>query len=268
LTHEQNEQDRHLQLEKLFQRNYGNLRDLAAEDPRLLAPDADNILQGLAARLAQYDGDLDEASFLGWAADIISGAVQRIGFFYGLQRECRKTVRAAIWSVLGKNLDLKDHSSTAFILEQIEHDTFVWAWRNLDSLMSPAKAKPCTRLYSQGRFHALTWRRSRLRDNDKFDEIDSRLIGTAPHEVFGRDYPYFDTHDDDEDDNERPVHRPKSLPIPSPRDSVLAMKSGRPSLLCPTCNVLQSISPEPPSKPDSVRLRCGHERPAALAAVA
>jgi hypothetical protein len=113
LTHEETEQERQTTIETLFQRHYTDLRDLAAEDHRLLAPDADNILQGLAARLSQYDGQLDDESFLLWAADIIGGAVERIGFFYGLQRECRKTVRAGIWSVLAKNLDLKDHSSTA-----------------------------------------------------------------------------------------------------------------------------------------------------------
>jgi hypothetical protein len=264
-----NEQDRKKELERLYHQHYGHILELALADRRLLPQDGENIAQSVARHLGSYDGPIETESFKKWLEDGVNGAVQRIGFFYGLQKECRKRVRAGIWSVLGKNLDLKDHSSTAFILRQIENDTFVWAWNHLDSLMLPAEAQPSTRLYSQARFHALTWRKNRLRHKARFDEIDPDLIGTEPFQAVGSDRQYFDPgHDDDEDADDRTVHRPKSLPIPSPSDSVLAMKSGKPMLFCPLCKCLQAISPNPASDPKSVALGCGHERPAALSAVA
>lgn len=264
-----NEQDRKKELERLYHQHYGHILELALSDRRLLPQDGENIAQSVARHLDSYDGPIETESFKRWLEDGVNGAARRIGFFYNLQKECRNSVYAGIWTILAKNLDLKDHTSTAFVIEQIEASVWAWAWHHLEELMVPGSAKLTTRLHSQGRFHALTWRKSRLRDNDKFDDSDIERFGNEPHQVVGRDLLYFDpTQDDDEDESDQSVPRPKGLPIPSPSDSLLAMKSGKPMLFCPQCNFLQAISPNPPSEPDSVKLRCGHERPAALAAVA
>ncbi len=265
MTHEVTEQERQTTIETLFQRHYTDLRDLAAEDPRLLAPDADNILQGLAARLAQYDGQLDDESFLLWAADIIGGAVERIGFFYSLQRECRESIRVGIWMILSKNIDLIDNTNSSFVIRQIEQNTLQWAWDHLDDLMETGSAKLSTRLAAQAKFQTLTWRKSRLRDNDKFHDADIERFGSEPFHVESGVL-YFDTSKSDDGDADEQVQRPKSRSKKPPSDSLMAMKSGKPRLFCPSCKFLQAISPDPASDQSAIRLWCGHERPAALSA--
>lgn len=257
------EQDRQKQLERLYIQSYSYILDLALADKRLLPQDGERIAQSVAAHLDSYGGPLDTESFQQWIVETVSGAVERLGFFIELRERCRNSVRAGIWSILAKNLDLKDHTSTAFIMEQIEADTWAWAWHHLDGLMVPGTAKLSTRLQSQGRFQALTWRKSRLRDNERFDrDVDVYRFGNEPFQADDNLPTYF-SPDDDADDGE-PRHWPKRRPILPLSDSLLAMKSGRPRLLCQLCKSLQSIAPDPASEPDAVKLLCGHERPGVL----
>jgi hypothetical protein len=272
------EQDRKKELERLYHESYGHILDLALADRRLLPQDGENIAHSVARHLESYDGPIEIESFKRWLEDSVNGAVQRIGSFYGLQKECRKNVRAGIWLVLAKNLDLKDHSNTAFLIEQIEANVWAWAWNHLDDLMKPGTAKLSTRMAARAKCETLTWRKSKLRENDRFDDVDVHCFGDQRTFEVSIDEAgritnggklYFDPgQDDNEDDSEQPVHRPKNRPIPSPSDSLLAMKSSKPKLLCPLCKCLQAISSDPPSEADSLKLRCGHERPAALSAVA
>lgn len=262
------EQDRQEQLDQLYTQNYGFILDTALADRRLLPQDGERIAQSLAHHLCLYEGPLDSEAFRKWAEDVITPAASRLSFFYQLQEECGSKVRAGIFSILRQNLDLRDHTSTAYILEQIEADTWVWACNHLDDLMVPGTAKPSTRLYSQGKFHALTWRKTRLRALERFDDSDVERYGLmeimeedesgeSKHEYAS----FYDPggHDDDEED-EPPRKQTKFLPIPAPRDGILAMRSGIPKLLCPVCQSLQAISPDPPTEPDWIRLGCGHER--------
>jgi hypothetical protein len=270
MTHEQHEQDRKRELERLYHESYGHILDLALADRRLLAQDGEGIAQSVASHLDTYDGPIETESFRQWIEDAVSEAAQRIAFFYGLKKECRKSIRSCIWRALDKDVDLKDHTNTAYVIDQIESNVWVWVWHHLDDLLVPGTAKLLTRLVAQTKYQILSWRKGRLRDNDKFDrEAKPDCFGTEPHQVVGRDLLYFDpTQDENEDGDDRPVHRPKGRHKQSPSDSLLAMKSGRPMLFCQSCKCLQIISPDPPSEHDSLKLRCGHERPAALAAVA
>src|ERR1700681_2503513 len=122
MENEQNEQSQQ-EVERLYHQSYGHIIDLALADRRLLQQDAEHIAQSLAGHLQSYDGPLETESFQQWIGETVSGAVERLGFFYDLRKQCRNSVRAGIWSILAKNLDLKDHSCETFIVEQIEADT-------------------------------------------------------------------------------------------------------------------------------------------------
>jgi hypothetical protein len=268
----QNEQDRQSKLEALFQKHYSELQNMSFEDPRLLVYDAANIIQALGAKLVEYDGDAEDEPFLTWAGSVIRPAVARVSTFYQWMQEYRDSVRSGIWSILGKNLDLSDHSNPSAIAERIEFDTWFWALQHIDDLLTPGSARLSTRLYAQGRFHALTWRKTRLRALERFDDSDVERYGLM--EIMGVDESgeiaeecssFYDPggHDDDEED-EPPRQQTKFLPIPAPSDGILAMRSGIPRLLCSSCQSLQKISPDPPTEPDVVRLDCGHERPVLL----
>lgn len=270
MTSEPTEQDRQLQLEQLFHHSYSVLLDLASEDRRLLVNDADNIVQALAARLAEYEGDLEDEAFLTWAGSVIRPAVTRISKFYQWMQEYRDSVRSGIWSILGKSLDL-DRTNPSIISERIEFDTWFWVLQHMDDLMTPGSAKLSTRLYAQGKLHALTWRKSRLRALERFDDSDVEHYGTSETTEVDEcgditsHYSYFydpGGHEDEEDEPQRP--QVVNLPIPSPSNTQIAMRSGVPRLFCPVCQSLQDISPEVASTDGTIRLICLHARPALL----
>lgn len=256
-----NEQERKRALERLYHQHYGHILELALADRRLLPQDGENIAQSVARHLDSYDGQIEAESFKRWLEDAVSGAIEKLGFFYDLRKECRNSIRSAIWSILASNIDLLD-SSPAAVISHIESNVWVWCLHHLDDLKVVGSAKLSTRLASQARFQTLTWRKTRLRDNEKFDDVDVERLGNEPHQVIGRDFLYFDpTQDDDEDGSDQPVRRPKGLPIRSP-DST--MQSGHSRLWCPLCKCLQATSSDPSNEP--VTLWCGHKRPASLAA--
>jgi hypothetical protein len=258
-------------LENLFQQHYSQLRDLAQEDPRLLIQDSDNILEALAARLDQYEGELDDESFLAWASSAITPAVTRLATIYQWRYEHQDSVMKGIWSILKKCLDLRDHSQTSAILRNIESAVWVWAIEHYDDLLVPGTAKLSTRLYAQGKLHALTWRKSRLRDLERFDDSDAERYGSSEIiEVdesgnITTDTPYFydpGGHDDD-DPEDKPRQQTRYRPTPAPFDG----QSGVPRLWCCICRVLCKVSPEPAAE-GSLVLVCGHERPAQMAKMA
>lgn len=270
------EQDRQKQLEQLYTQSYGYILDLALADKRLLPQDAERIAQSVAAHLDSYGGPCDSESFQQWIAEIIAPTAQRLSTFYQWMQRYRDSVRSGIWSVFGKNMDLSDHSNPSAIVERIEFDTWFWALQHMDDLLEPGSARVSTRLYAQGRLHALTWRKSRLRDLERYDDSDVERYGRfeiagvdASGEITDDYTRFYDPggHDDDEED-EPPRQQTKFLPIPAPSDSLLAMQSGRPRLLCPLCKSLQTISPDPASEQDAVKLLCGHQRQAFLVASA
>jgi hypothetical protein len=154
MTQELNEQERQTTIETFFQRHYADIRDLASEDPRLLAPDVDNLIQGLAARLAQYDGDLDDEPFLAWAASVIRPAVKRISQFYEVLEKHSGAIRGGIWAALPKSNRFDDNSA---LVQEASQEIAMLVLTNLDALLEPGPAKLSTRLFSLARRHVLDY---------------------------------------------------------------------------------------------------------------
>jgi hypothetical protein len=258
----------------LYFKNIGVIQNaVLTGNPDLFISDGETIVEKLEDRLSEYGGPDNDEGFVAWAAETTRPDVEKYKFFYRLIKECREDIRSGIWSLLHKNLDLIDHSSTSFIIDQIEEETFVWAWKHLEDLLVPGTAALPTRLAAQAKFQAMTWRQRRLRERERFDDAPIAGFGDMRFQVnvdsagginVGSPL-YFDPrHDAEDDENDQPVPRPKDKPVLSPSDSLIAMKSGAPKLLCPAGCGLQPISADAPEDGDAVVLRCGHTRPAFL----
>lgn len=258
----QNDQDRKEQLDQLCKKHYHQIHDLASEDPSLMVNDTDRIVEILESKLPAYGGELDDEDFLAWAADIIKVTIARFAYFYQLRKKYRRNVFAGIWPILHKNWDLTYRTDAAFIAHQIEADTMWWVWQHLDELMVPGTAKMSTRLQSRGKLDAMTWRKTRLRQKARFDcDVDVTGFGLAETDESPL---FFDPNHANEAEIDQSARLPKRRPTPASSDSLLAMKSDVPRLLCRSCGSLRVISPDAPSERDEVRLSCGHERPASL----
>lgn len=262
--------------EQLYFRNRGIVCDKILTTSTLYVTDGEAIADLLAGHLPEYDGPFDDEAFVTWAIEVMQPEIDRRTFFNNLCRDHRGSVRAGIWSVLRANLDLKDDESISRVVKTIECNTWVWAWQHIDDLMVPGTAKPSTRIRATAKFQALTWRKDRLREKEKFDncdvkgfgEVDGDVSVSSDGEISTDRILLFDPgHDGDLEDGEI-LDRPTAIPPPQPSDLLIAMKSGAPKLLCPVCKTMQPMSPDAASELEAVRLRCGHQRTASLAMAA
>ena len=96
--------DRTAAVEKLFTNCFGELLDGANETLSLAAWQAQDIVQGLALRLSEYDGALAQEDFLNRALSVIEPAA-RLAVLMTL---CRKAVYEGFWSILRECTDLMD----------------------------------------------------------------------------------------------------------------------------------------------------------------
>jgi hypothetical protein len=85
-----------------------------------------------------------------------------------------KIVYAALWSVLQGQQDLAEDTLEAEV-RALYFDTWIWAWENLDSLLTPGTASISTRLYAKAYWIARSWKTTRLRHRQRFVSYDEHL---------------------------------------------------------------------------------------------
>ena len=155
MTNEQTDlQLRQIEVERLFQRNADELRDLALENPAIMVADADNIIEGVASYLGEYQGQINDDEFKVWAADIIRPAAQRIARLYQLLEEHGGAIRGGIRSALPIRNQMDDNNA---LTEEIFQEVAILILRYLDRLTKPGPAKLSSRLYGLARRHALDY---------------------------------------------------------------------------------------------------------------
>jgi hypothetical protein len=148
--------------QQMFASCYNELLALASDDPRLKLPvDPGMILDGIAKRLHLYDS-LDN-DFRLWGTQL----VLRERSYIALMRDCEPSIRGGIWRVLRSCSDLMDDST----VEILTAEMWVWAWLNLDALMTPGSAKLSTRLNQRAYWVARSWRTTRLRERDRHADL-------------------------------------------------------------------------------------------------
>jgi hypothetical protein len=255
MTHEQTEQDRQLQLEQLFHRNYSYLRELASEDRRLLADDADNIVQALGARLSEYDGDPEDEPFLTWAGSVVRPAVSRISKFYQLLRKHGGAIRGGIRAALPPWNYFDDSSA---LIEEIFQEIAMLVMADLDSFLQAGTATLETRLYALGRWHTMGYHTLKFRRRQ--DALERHIMGGG---VIGRSAEVFSGTElasiktDETGRYHAPVDYLKTIRSrrQSAQQDEVSGDLGR--MLCPTGCGLQTIA----EISDGIgHLSCGHVR--------
>lgn len=142
-------------VEQLYRTNYEPLRDLVLSSGRLLAPDADNLLEALAKRLYEYDGPPDAESFLTWAISIVTPAAQRLSRFYEIIRDNDWAIQAGVRSALGIGKNAPNHfEDDAATAEELANEVRWLAFQYLDQFIEAGPAKISTRLFALARVHA------------------------------------------------------------------------------------------------------------------
>jgi hypothetical protein len=251
------------EVEQLYQQHYPTLLSAALDHPgRLMAQDAERIVGALAGCLNAFSGEPTDESFTEWAMEAIQSAADRMVTFYQWMRDYRKFVFAAIWAILKKNRDLVSSKEIASAAREIAQNAWAWIFEHLDELVVPGRATIKTRLYSIGKFAALTWRKERLRHRTRFMDADVENAGYEIEEDGGggtliRHFEPDQQSDEYDDDPIRPNRQTITI------DQEPGGQSGTPRLLCQICDVLQAVLN---TTVDSATLRCGHIRRLAAAA--
>ena len=163
--------DRQQQLEALFTRNYGFIKDVALSDKRLLVFDGERITKGVIEHLHLYDGPLEDEPFQEWAAEIIRPAVSRLSQVYRIREQCSdRMIYAAIRDVLnGANLGEDDK-----VIRDLIGELWTWLFFKLDPfLSSESTASISTRLYARARWIARAWKTKQLRQRQKLAGLDA-----------------------------------------------------------------------------------------------
>jgi len=152
----------------LLSTNYSTLRE-AASHPSLMVGDTESILSVTVKRLDQYDGPNDSDAFCEWAlSEVVQPGVQRFIDFYKMKSEHSGAVRAGIWRILKGCTDLGFDNST---FAGIEANAWFTIFVGLDGFLVPGTAKLSTRLYEEGRYAGLTWRKTRLREAGRYASL-------------------------------------------------------------------------------------------------
>ncbi len=257
---------------ELFNQNYSHLLSAALSSGKLLAVDGENVVHALAKRLYQYDGPAEQEPFLAWATEAVTIAADRMVTLYQWMRDYRKFVFAAIWAVVSKNRDLSAYRLLKHQVQEIAVD----AWRNvfeaMDDLLIPGTAEMSSRLYGKAYWVAMSWRKSRLRQRERFADIDVDHAGAAIDTEINEDgsiqechsYTFEPDDEDGDEDSDFGHRRSPERPARPLSDLLLSMKSGVPKLLCPVCHTMQAITPEAAPEGE-VKLWCGHSRTRFLA---
>ncbi len=153
--------------------------DGANETLSLAAWQAQDIVQGLALRLSEYDGALAQEDFLNWALSVIEPAA-RLAVLMTL---CRKAVYEGFWSILRECTDLMDDET----IPALESDVWTWVFENMDSILTQGAASISTRLHAKAYWSARTFKTLRLRDKLRFRNLAYvDTLGTKPTLAPGR----------------------------------------------------------------------------------
>jgi DNA-directed RNA polymerase specialized sigma24 family protein len=146
--------DRKSAVEALYVKNFGELRDIALNHRNLLFADAERIAEGVARRLHQYKGPLEDVAFQEWATRVIERAAERLSKFYQLIEKNGWAIRAGIRSALhcgtrSPNLHDDDRAVTDDLFNEVCYLVF----QRLDGFLKPGPAKVSTCLYALASRH-------------------------------------------------------------------------------------------------------------------
>jgi hypothetical protein len=145
--------ERKLAIEELYVQNYPFIQELAFSDPHMTLEGEQQITEGIAKYLADYDGKLTHAEFRLWLAEIIAPVVG----FHAIKRVSEPFVRSAIWRTLGHSSEPNRLDDYSELVRELEQEVWLWTYLHLDELTKPGTAKITTRLYERAVVMTRAW---------------------------------------------------------------------------------------------------------------
>lgn len=153
-------QDRQKAVEQLYIQNFGFIRELIHSDPHISTDAENQILEGIAKHLHDFDAVLTDSAFQAWITEIL---VPLVGF-YVIKSTCEPFVRAAIWRGLGHSAEPSKYDDYPETVRELEQEVWLWTYLNLDNLKKNRRAKITTRLYKRASIMTQDWmKRQRTR---------------------------------------------------------------------------------------------------------
>jgi len=173
-------QDRLAAVEKLFMESHAEIRSRLLTDVFLIpvtALDIYPVLDGLAKRLRQYDGPIDEMSFTAWAVSAtIEGA--RVA---ALHRQFSRAVLKGVWKVLKGATDLAGDNK----LDKLAQDLADTAWTDFvlkDKLSQLTHGEKLVTWFRNLGFNtARAWKTTQRRTRDRAADVEQADLEALPY---------------------------------------------------------------------------------------
>jgi hypothetical protein len=240
-------------IDQLFHDLAPRLRSLASDLP---SADIDRIESRLRERLSRFVGTPNEFDL--WVSRYVASYARYYARYYALRKAHAGIVRKKIWDVFNKSTDLVSRGNLADCVHVLENQTWAWAWLHVNSLSLGGTAKPSTRLGEWAHYQAMGWRKTCLRERDRFLDIDvNRMALDEGGAVFIS--PGFD------DESDQPVRlvltpRKPRKPVIETIEPPIPLTALKTRLFCSTCSSLEKLLDDRAIDPSVLLLACGHAR--------
>jgi hypothetical protein len=156
-------------LEALYNHRFETLCAKVFEyEPSLLSGDDKRVLARLYTELPEYDGGLNDRSYLQWAEEFIKAEARKFAFVATVAKDHGAVIHGGIWSALRSSPFVMECSIGA---DDLYSEVLSLILKYADNLAEKGSARLSSRLYALARKHALFSVRKR---NRRFAKILSQ----------------------------------------------------------------------------------------------
>jgi len=144
--------------------------------PNLCLGDYDLTARSVLWNVNDYQGSEDDVDAVtDWATVSLARSTAGLAAFYTWRRQHRKAVYRGLWDTLQGCLDLGvgdiDPSHPNPVIEELASEVWLWTLKNASRLLEP-EVPVHKRLRGRARFVARAWKTKRLRERERFVNID------------------------------------------------------------------------------------------------
>jgi hypothetical protein len=151
--------------EHLFTANMRHISDTILGDTRLTREDVSHILDDVARRLPDYQGEVTVQGFPAWCESVAFPLRE----WFAMKREHASAVRGGILHITNGCSDLGVDYGT---VRELENQAWLKIFLQIDGFLAEGTAKLKNRLFAMGRWQAMAWRSERLRHRERFMTLE------------------------------------------------------------------------------------------------